>query len=43
MDALLKQHQGKVSAVAQALQRSRTQTYRLLEQLGLDPESYRRG
>jgi DNA-binding NtrC family response regulator len=43
MEALLRQHQGKVSAVAQALQRSRTQTYRLLEQLQLDPENYRRG
>jgi DNA-binding NtrC family response regulator len=43
MEALLRAHGGKVSAVAQALQRSRTQVYRLLEQLELDPERYRRG
>jgi len=38
---LLAEHDGNISAVARALRRSRTQTYRLIEQHGLVAEAYR--
>jgi transcriptional regulator of acetoin/glycerol metabolism len=40
--ALLTEHGGNISAVARAASRSRVQIHRLLRQLGIDAESFRR-
>lgn len=42
LEALLKEHQGKVAAVARALGYSRRHLYRWLEQLRLDPAAFRK-
>jgi len=42
LEALLTEHAGNVSAVARAARRSRVQIHRLLRQLGIDAERFRR-
>ncbi len=42
LESLLRRHDGNVAAVARASGRSRTQVYRWIEKLGIEPERFRR-
>jgi len=41
LESLLRRHDGNVAAVARASGRSRTQVYRWIEKLGIEPERFR--